>query len=675
MKPVKTCEALEAEITQLRTRLEDAEDALRAISVHEVDALVIDGPEGHRVFTLDGAEQPYRAFVETMNEGAITMTRDGVVLYANRRFADMVNMPLNTIIGTSLHDFILPVESEPLHLMAERCGLGGSRGEFTLKTPDNKEIATYLSMMPLEGGTSALCLTVTDLTGQKRVEQALRDSEMRHRRLVETAEEGIWAVGLDSIITFVNRKMAQMLGYTADELMGQDYTRFFIEEDTLGERRNMEERLSGIRDQYYARLRKKDGKVILCRVSACPMTDDQGHTYGAFAMLTDVTEHRRLEEQLRQAQKMEAVGTLAGGIAHDFNNVLAAIIGFTEMVIEDMPLDSPERQRLELVLKSGFRGRELVKQILTFCRKTNYERQPLLLAPLVKETVKMLRASLPATVRITAKVAPQPLVVLANPTEVQEVLMNLCTNAAHAMRLKGGRLVISLTRTEGVPGKGMARRILPGQYVRLTVQDTGTGIDAGVMERIFEPFFTTKALGEGTGMGLAVVYGIIQNLNGEITVESVPGAGSSFHVYIPRLMENHTPIPVTMDETPGGTEHILFIDDEEVLARWGKEVLERLGYQVTAMTDGMEALESFSSDPARFDLVFTDHTMPEVTGLDLAGDFLKIRPDLPVILCTGYSHEVSAETARLSGIRGFIMKPMAKHELAKVIRLTLDERS
>ena len=388
----------------------------------------------------------------------------------------------------------------------------------------------------------------------------------------------------------------------------------------------------------------------------------------------EMAERTRMEEQLRQAQKMEAIGTLAGGIAHDFNNILAAIIGFTEMVLDDVSDNPFVQQRMERVLKAGLRGRDLVRQILTFSRRSDQEKKALHLSPLIQETFKLLRASIPTTIEMKLDLDANRDLAYADPSQIQQIIMNLCTNASHAMREKGGTLEVSLraitidTR-ELLPEPDMA----PGDYLVLSVRDTGLGMDDRVMKRIFEPFFTTKEKGQGTGLGLSVVYGIVKSHKGGIRVSSRPGQGSVFSVYLPAAsteaeVERET---VSWDTLPTGTERILFVDDEEPIVELGQGVLRRLGYTVVAKRSGREALETFREDGA-FDLVITDQTMPEMTGVMLAAELLKLRPDLPVILCTGYSESVSRETAQEVGIREFLMKPLSKRELAGAVRRALE---
>ncbi len=387
----------------------------------------------------------------------------------------------------------------------------------------------------------------------------------------------------------------------------------------------------------------------------------------------EMDERTRLEDQLRQVHKMEAIGTLAGGIAHDFNNILAAVIGFAEMVEDDLPRDGKSTLRIQRVLKAAYRGRDLVKQILAFSRKTDVMRSPLSLSPLLEETVHLLRASLPSTIEIILSMEAASDTVLASPTEVQQIIVNLATNASFAMAEKGGTLGISVTNVDFRPDSPvLSEDVKPGEYVQLAVTDTGHGMEPHVMKRVFEPFFTTKGVGEGTGMGLAVVYGIVKGLNGSVLVESKPGMGSTFRVSLPITRTDEKSKTGKRQAVPRGSEHILFVDDEELLMEWAKDTLERLGYTVTACNDSTEALTLFSSGPYRFDLVIADQTMPKLTGISLAGKILALRPNIPVILCTGHSDSVSPEKAKKAGVKEFLMKPLGRQELASAVRMVLD---
>lgn len=406
-----------------------------------------------------------------------------------------------------------------------------------------------------------------------------------------------------------------------------------------------------------------------------PIKDDDGHVSSIGVMVEDITEQRHLEEQLRQSQKMQAIGTLAGGIAHDFNNILAGIIGFAEIVEEDLPPDSNLRKHMKRILQASFRGRDLVKQILAFSRKVEHVRKPVSVWHIVQETTRLLRASIPATIEIEMSMKATSDRVRASSIELQQILMNLTTNASRAMGDRPGTLTIILQDSHLGPESPLFDSDLEAvDYLEIIVADTGSGMNPEIMKRIFEPFFTTRPVGEGIGMGLAAVYGIVKSLKGEITVESRVGEGSTFHVFLPKIRAEGRSDDKVPAETPTGSARILFIDDEDFLVELGKNLLEKLGYTVTGFTDSVEALNVFTGNPDVFDLVITDQTMPKITGIELARKLLAARPDIPIVLCTGHSDSVSPETVEGIGIRLFVMKPLAKSELARVVRDVLDNK-
>lgn len=387
----------------------------------------------------------------------------------------------------------------------------------------------------------------------------------------------------------------------------------------------------------------------------------------------DVTDRKQAEEQLRRAQKMEALGTLTGGVAHDFNNVLAAIIGFTEMVRDRLHPESRDAHSLDRVMEAALRGRDLIKQMLAFSRKTEQKRQPVQLSSTVKETMRLLQGSVPTTISTNFKVNSESGLIFGDPVQLEQVLLNLCTNAVYAMREKGGTIDIELSDFEVSHEKSNGMK--PGPYAKLTVRDTGTGIPAENIDKVFDPFFTTKRPDEGTGLGLSVVHGIIHQHDGYISVESRPEKGSLFTICLPRISQHLSSIGTTTSEViPNGRhERILFIDDEELLAEMAEGLLRQLGYQVTVRTSSKEALALFRLDPSRFDLVLTDQTMPDMTGMELAREVIALRPGMPVILSTGFSHLVDADSARQAGIKALAMKPLTKREIARTIRKVLDE--
>jgi nitrogen-specific signal transduction histidine kinase/CheY-like chemotaxis protein len=371
----------------------------------------------------------------------------------------------------------------------------------------------------------------------------------------------------------------------------------------------------------------------------------------------DIGQQIKLERELRQAQKMEPLGLIAGGIAHDFNNVLAAIIGFSELALEDVPDDSRAKRFLRNIAKAGMRGKELVRHIMTLSGRHAEEYRPVEMASVVRETLGMLRASIPAPIEIKDDIRDEKSVVIADPTQLQQVLMNLSTNASHAMRERGGTIKITLTRStfsspHELPGPGLK----PGDYMRLKVSDTGPGIPEPILQHIFDPFFTTKKQGEGTGLGLSVSLAIVKNHGGAITVASVQGKGSTFDVYWPVWRTPALEEPTWEGEIPRGHERLLFVDDDESIADMEKVALERLGYRVAVKTDSIEALETFRHDPGAFDLVIADQVMPRLSGRDLAKRLMAVRPDVPIILMTGFSEIVTADEMKTVGIRDLLLK-------------------
>lgn len=385
-------------------------------------------------------------------------------------------------------------------------------------------------------------------------------------------------------------------------------------------------------------------------------------------------EARQMQAKLARSEKFQALGQMASGVAHDFNNILSAIMGYAEMAQYDIPEENRSRRSIEQVLKASNRAKDLVKQILAFSRESEQELRPIQVHHIVKEALKLLRASLPTTIDIRQNISAHGTTVLADPTQIHQILMNLCTNAHHAMREKGGVLEVDLAPVE-LDGNEMAANpdLEPGSYLKLSISDTGHGMDSSTLERIFDPYFTTKEKGVGTGMGLSVVHGIVQSHGGGVKVFSEPGKGTTFDVLFPRIEKEIEYKTEALEPLPLGNERILFVDDEEVLVDLGKQMLERLGYKVVSRTSSVEALEAFRADPHKFDLVITDMTMPNMTGDEFAEEIMAIRPDTPIILCTGFSDRITKEKAEKMGIREFAMKPLVMSDLAKTIRKILDK--
>ncbi len=503
-----------------------------------------------------------------------------------------------------------------------------------------------------------------------RIKERTKELE-RQANLLELANDAIIVRDMENRIVFWNHGAENMYGWTkeqvvaaySNDLLRTRYPASFDEAmTTLMQAGRWEGELEHT---------TKDGRAIITLSRQVLQRDETGHPVGILEINTDITTARQIEEQLRQSQKMQAIGTLAGGIAHDFNNILAAIVGFTEMTIDDIP-DRPEaRRNLRQVLKSALRARDLVKQILAFSRKTDYARQPVAIIPLIKETLQLLRASIPSNIEMRTSFMASSDVVRATPVEIQQIVMNLVTNASLAMEEKGGVLEINLTDIDLAANFDA----MPEEYVQLSVKDKGTGISPDIIKRLFEPFFTTRDIHRGSGMGLAVVYGIVKDLGGIITVESKSGQGSTFRVNIPKIEETPEKVEPDTAYAPGGEERILFVDDEDLVVDWAKTMLERLGYKVVAVQNSLEALKIFTSDPSQFDLVVADQAMPGMTGMELTKKLLALRNDIPIILCTGHSEVVNAATAKKSGISEFLMKPLAKTEFAQAVRRVLMQHS
>lgn len=418
----------------------------------------------------------------------------------------------------------------------------------------------------------------------------------------------------------------------------------------------------------------QNGQVFPVEITVNYLTYEGQEYHCVFAR--DITDRKHLEAQLRQAQKMEAVGTLAGGIAHDFNNILASILGFTELSQLMVRKESTIWQNLQHVRTASLRAKDLVQQILAFSRQNDRERSPIQLQTLVREVLQLLRASLPTTILIDYRAIEEPAVVLADPTQLHQVLLNICANAEYAMRETGGLLDVCLDAIDlHAPLLTTRCALPPGAYARLALRDTGCGMGPDILEHIFEPFYTTKPQGEGTGMGLAVVHGIMAEHHGTVTVESGLGEGSVFTLYLPRLMEC-PPTHVEPDHAIApGKARLLFVDDEPTITQASQTLLRHLGYDVTGSTRSREALERFRHAPEQFDLVITDQTMPEITGEDLAMALRRIRPDIPIILCTGFSYVINAEKAQTLGIDAFCLKPIVAQDLVQTIQKVLAQRA
>ncbi len=522
-----------------------------------------------------------------------------------------------------------------------------------------------------EGTTIGAVETLQDTTSRKKAEQALKESEEKYRLLIEFANDAIF-IAQDDSIKFPNPKGLDLVGYSEEELGKMPFANLIHPDDRNLVLERYKRILKGeeLPRTHSFRVIHKTGKQLNVQISAAPIIWEGRPA--TLNLLRDVTSQKMIEDQLRHTQKLEAIGTLAGGIAHDFNNILSAILGYSELALADLPPEASLCYKLEAIHSSGERARDLVTQILAFSRKDEQAWLPVAMHLIVKDALKLLRPAIPTTIDIKTQITSK-CHILGDPSRLHRIIMNLCTNAYQAMLETGGTLNISLSQ-EKLENEAVSIAQVPsGSYAKLIISDTGVGIPPENLERIFDPYFTTKEKDKGTGLGLATVHGIVKNHRGAINVESQIGKGTRFEVYLPLTLAKSDMEKQTVSQLVGGNERILLIDDELVILKLEEEMLKRLGYIITSKDSATEALKLFSRHPEQFDLVITDMTMPNMTGEKLAGELRKIRSDIPVILCTGFSELMSKEKAKSLGINGFLMKPVAMKDLSKKIRDLLGE--
>lgn len=600
----------------------------------------------------------------------------------NPAYADMHGYSIDELHKLEIQDLFHPSFREDLPDIIKTCH---EKGHHTFEAdhirkngsvfPAFHDVTTVKNQ---QGTPLYRIVSILDITDRKQAEEDLLASEKRFKDLTENSTDLIWEFDENEIFTYVSPRIKDLLGYTPEEILGQSAFNPMASPEAA----RVSKEFNYFKDAQkpFSDLvnvnQNKNGSEVILESSGVPIFDKDGKFRGYRGIDRDITKRTNLEDQLRQAHKMEAIGTLAGGIAHDFNNILAAILGYAGMALNDIPDHSPAKYDIEQVLQAGNRAKDLVKHILSFSRKEVQSRSSVQIHLITQEALKLLRASIPTTVEITHKIDTQCGSILAEPTQIHQVLMNLCTNAAQAMDEDGGVLQVEVVpislNQDDIPSEP---NLKPGKYIRISVKDSGVGIEPQNLERIFDPYFTTKEIGKGSGMGLAVVAGIVKSHDGMLTVDSIPGEGTTFYLYFPRIEEIAQEKAEETSPLPTGKEKILVVDDEKNIIDLTRRRLERLGYQVTTQTSSRKALEIFQSQPNAFDLVISDQTMPEMTGANLAKRLKTIKPDIPIILCSGYSSKMDAEKANLAGISAFIMKPVEQKTFAQTVRMVLDDKN
>jgi PAS domain S-box-containing protein len=618
--------------------------------------------DGERL-KLQASEQKYRRLVEALREDYFFYTQnpDGIFSY--------ISPSITIVLGYSQEEFLVHYT------------------EYLTDNPINKEVIHHTELRRVfdkDGSVMAVEGIAHDITNRKAAEEELKKTKESLQMAQQIAHLGNWDWNIVTNDFWCSDEIYHIFGLSpqASDITYEVFSDFVHADDRPFLQQAVDNALSGKKPYSIDhRIVLPDETERFVHAQAESIADEYtGKPIRMVGTLQDISERKRMEDEktslmarLRQAQKMEAIGTLAGGIAHDFNNLLTPITGYAEMALESLPEGSLDRAHQQQVIKAANRAKDLVNQILTFSRQTEQEKRPVQLHSITQEALKLLRSSIPATIEIHQNIPSDSGAVLADPTQLQQVLLNLCTNAYHAMREDGGVLGISVSKIELVSDDYVTNLgISPGNYLRVEISDTGCGMDKDTQERIFDPYFTTKEKGEGTGLGLAVVHGIVKNHDGHITVYSEPGRGS----YFPVLPVDPTSFdPETSEPPPRGTENIMLVEDEEEILRMEETMLGRLGYRVQTYSKSDEALQAFQKSYMDFDLVITDMTMPKMTGAELAQNLLAVRSDIPIILCSGFNEIINEKKAKAIGIREYVMKPLTLRDFAGTIRNVLDKKN
>jgi len=614
----------------------------------------------------------------------IGMVCDRVIKKANERLCKITGYTREELLGKSAR-ILYGTDEDFEYVGREKYEQIRERNTGTVETPwqrkDGTMIDVLLSSSPIDPNDLSIGVTFTalDITSRKQVEKDLRESEEQYRSLFKNNHSVMLLIDPETAnIVDANPAALSFYGWSYEALTRKKMfdINTLKEEQVFGE---MEKAKMEKRKHFYFRHCLASGEIRDVEVYSGPIKVHGKELL--YSIVYDITARKKAEEekaaleiQLLHARKMESIGTLSGGIAHDFNNLLGIILGNAEMAMDDVPELHPAKFNLNEIRTASLRARDVVKQLLSFGRKTDPKQRPVKLVQIAEDALKFLRSSIPTSIEIRQNIpVDTDDSILADSTQINQVMINLCTNAAHAMEDTGGVMTIGIQNIYlDQISAAVYPHLPPGNYVKLTVSDTGPGIDPEIKNRIFDPYFTTKEVGKGSGIGLSVVHGIVKNHNGAISVDSKFGKGTTFSILFPVAEEEAVIETEPVEKLSTGNERILIVDDEESMAEIGRRRLERLGYRVEAKTNSIEALELFRADPDQFDLVITDMTMPHITGDKLVKEILKIRPDMPTILCTGFSEKIDEEKAKEIGVRQYIEKPFDRGKLSRLVRKVLD---
>ena len=626
---------------------------------------------------LRKSEEKYRTIVENIFDIVYTYDINGKIMFISPRVSYYGYRP-EEVIGHSFIEYVHPDDIE--YVLSDYQRTIDKKVDTTticrIITPRGMNYIEEISrpVVDKNGNIEYIIGVIRDITERKKTEEELH----RIATAIEQAEETVLITDKDGTIQYVNPAFEKITGYKKDEVMGKkpsilksgSHSNEFYSSmwETLEKGKVWKGRFIN---------RKKDGNLYNEEATISPIMDNTGTITNYVGVKKDITKELKLEKQLNHIQKMQAIGTLAGGIAHDFNNILVAVLGYIQISRYDIGDTKTIQKNLDHMHRACERAINLVKQLLTFSRNTEGEKKPLYIGNIIKETLKFLRPLIPATIKIKENIKENSHMVIADPIHIHQIIMNLCNNAAYAMREKHGILEIILEKTIFTSEDSLlSKEMKSGTYIKLSISDTGHGMNQAIKERIFEPYFTTKKIGEGCGIGLSVVHGIVTSYGGVITVESKEGKGSTFHIFLPAIEYNVIPENIKPLTLPKGNERILFVDDEEdMVLEIAEKILVKLGYKVVTKTSSMEALEFFRKEPDKFDLIITDEIMPEMKGSELAKELLKIRPDIPVILTSGFIEYIDREKVRAIGIREFIIKPFDINNFAAIIRKVLKQNA